>query len=40
MPEDLLKHFTAIKVLELCDIQTKEEIIEIHLDENNVFPTG
>ena len=40
LPEDLLKHFTAIKLLELCDIQTKEEIIEIHLDENNVFPTG
>tara|TARA_B100001146_G_C16107390_1_gene402078 strand:- start:605 stop:982 length:378 start_codon:yes stop_codon:yes gene_type:complete len=38
LPPDLLKHFRTIHVLELCDIKTKEEIIEIHLEEKNVLP--
>lgn len=40
LPKDLLQHFTAVAVFELCDIKTKEEIIEIHLEENNVLPKG
>jgi hypothetical protein len=40
LPSDLLTHFSVIKVLELCDINTKEGIIEIHLDENNILPNG
>ena len=40
LPSDLLKHFSTIEVLELCDIKTKESIIEIHLDENNILPDG
>ena len=40
LPKNLLKHFTTIEVLELCDIKSKEEIIEIHLEENNVLPDG
>ena len=38
LPKELLTHFSAIQVLELCDIKTKEEIIEIHLEEKNVLP--
>lgn len=38
LPKDLLKHFTAIQVLNLCDIKTKEEIIEVHLEEKNILP--
>ena len=40
LPKDLLKHFTVLQVLNLCDIKTKEAIIEIHLEENNVLPAG
>ena len=40
LPTDLLKHFTTIEVFELCDIKTKEDIIEIHLEEKNVLPQG
>jgi hypothetical protein len=40
LPKDLLQHFTTVKVLDLCDIKTKEGIIEIHLEENNVLPKG
>ena len=40
LPADLLKYFTAIEVLKLCDITTKEEIIEIHLEEKNILPKG
>jgi len=40
LPKDLLKHFTVTTVVELCDIKTKEDIIEIHLAENNILPGG
>ena len=40
LPPNLLNHFTTIKVLELCDIKTKEDIIELHLEEKNVLPDG
>jgi hypothetical protein len=40
LPKDLLKHFTVLQVLDLCDIKTKEAIIEIHLEEKNVLPDG
>ena len=40
LPADLLNHFTTIKVLELCDIETKEHIIELHLEEKNQLPPG
>ena len=40
LPKDLLKHFTIIQTIDLCDIKTKEDIIEIHLEENNVLPDG
>jgi len=40
LPPNLLNHFTAIKVLELCDIKTKEDIIELHLEEKNVLQDG
>ncbi len=40
LPKDLLQHFTTIKVLELCDIKTKEAIVEIHLEEKNKLPEG
>ena len=38
LPKDLLNHFSTTQVLELCDIKTKEEIIEIHLEEKNILP--
>ena len=38
LPKDLLKHFTVIEVLNLCELKTKSEIVEIHLEENNILP--
>ena len=38
LPKDLLDHFLVTKVLELCDIKTKEHIIEINLEEKNILP--
>ena len=40
LPKKILEHFNAKQVLELCDIKTKEEIIEIHLEEKNRLPNG
>lgn len=40
LPKDLLNHFDSTEVLELCDILTKEHIIELHLEEKNNLPQG
>tara|TARA_B100000809_G_C15067332_1_gene504640 strand:- start:1033 stop:1413 length:381 start_codon:yes stop_codon:yes gene_type:complete len=40
LPKDLLTHFTTTELLELCDIETKEHILELHLEENNELPSG
>ena len=40
LPTDFLNHFITIKVLELCDIETKEHILELHLEEKNQLPNG
>jgi len=40
LPANLLSHFTTKKVLELCDIATKEHILELHLEERNQLPRG
>ena len=39
-PSELLTHFTATRVVELCAIKSKEEVIELHLEEKNVLPAG
>ena len=40
LPTDFLNHFITIKVLELCDIETKEHILELHLEGKNQLPNG
>jgi len=40
LPKDMHKHFRTIEVLALCDISTKEHILEVHLEENNQLPSG
>lgn len=40
LPEDLLKHFDVIQVLELGDCSTKKMVFEIHLEEKNILPQG
>jgi hypothetical protein len=40
LPEDLLEHFDATRVVELCDFSTKQMIFEIHLEEKNELPPG
>jgi len=38
LPKEMLDHFKTLSVLELCDILTKEHILEVHLEENNQLP--
>ena len=40
LPTDLLDHFEITETLELCDILTKEHIIELHLEEKNRLPSS
>lgn len=40
LPDGLLNHFELVEVLELCDISTKKNIFEVHLDERNELPCG
>ena len=40
LPKEMLDHFKTLSVLELCDILTKEHILEVHLEENNQLPSG
>ena len=40
LPEDLLEHFDATRVVELCDCSTKQMIFEIHLEEKNELTPG
>ena len=40
LPEDLLKHFEVIEVLELGDCSTKKMVFEIHLEEKNELSSG
>ena len=37
-PELFLTHFTASNSLEYCEINTKQTVLELHLDENNHLP--
>ena len=36
--KSFLTHFTALNTLEYCEIDTKQTILEIHLEENNNLP--
>ena len=40
LPVDLLNHFEVLSFLELCEINTKEHIIELYLEEKNTLPSG
>jgi hypothetical protein len=40
LPKEMHSHFRTIAVLELCEISTKEHILELHLEENNELPLG
>jgi len=40
LPTEFHNHFTRIEVLQLCDISTKEHILELHLEEKNNLPSG
>jgi hypothetical protein len=40
LPANLLHHFTVTKTFDLCNIKTKEVLLEIDLEENNVLPSN
>ena len=40
LPTEFRNHFMRIEVLELCDISTKEHLLELHLEEKNNLPSG
>lgn len=40
LPSELLNCFSIVNFHKLCDLSTKEEIYEIHLDEKNNLPSG
>lgn len=40
LPSELLNHFSIVNFYKLCDLATKEEVYEIHLDEKNHLPSG
>ncbi len=40
LPSELLKYFTITKITKKVDTKTKEEDIEIELEEINKIPTG
>ena len=39
-PDLLLDHFDIVRHVELCDISTKDQFFEIHMDEINSLPSG